>query len=379
MSRIDSRIYVAFALAGAALLFMQSAWAQGTIRIPTPTVHVPTPTIHVPAPEISVGTPNLGDRERLYDKNSKTNSNKAGGTYGMTSPGKTKTGGAGTGPITPILDAPSLGPVEEQPQPGTVTITGVGPGPGIPTGLPTTNSGSAQYTIGGPSTGVGSPMLNAPSLGPVEEPPQPGTVTIIGVGPGPGIPTGLPTTNSGSAPYTIGGPSTGVGSPMLNAPSLGSVEEHPQPSTLTPVGVGTLTGVPPTPSSPVVVGINKSTHPPSPVLANSPGPNYPQGVTFGGSTDNPTVTIDGVTMPLKSVPPQVVQEAEDDALKGQPMMWLNGKLVPQTPANEQAAKQQYQATACDGPCKNAPVDSSTAGLGAQQTKTNGPVSLERRQ
>jgi hypothetical protein len=107
MSRIESRTCIVFA--GAALLFVQAAWAQGTIRIPTPTVHIPTPTIHVPTPETTVRTPDVGDREGVYNNGDKKNSSKAGGTYGTTSPGKSKTGGAaGGGPILSIVAPTSL-------------------------------------------------------------------------------------------------------------------------------------------------------------------------------------------------------------------------------------------------------------------------------
>ena len=65
--------------------------------------------------------------------------------------------------------------------------------------------------------------------------------------------------------------------------------------------------------------------------------NHPQGVRFNGDADSSkgaTVTIDGKTMPANA---PGVKELMKEAETPPPKMWLNGKLVPITPANEQKA------------------------------------------
>jgi hypothetical protein len=69
---------------------------------------------------------------------------------------------------------------------------------------------------------------------------------------------------------------------------------------------------------------------------------YPQGVRINENSTGskgPTVTIDGKTMPYNSTTKELIKEAETPP----PKMWLNGKLVPITPANEKKAEMELQS------------------------------------
>jgi hypothetical protein len=108
--------------------------------------------------------------------------------------------------------------------------------------------------------------------------------------------------------------------------------------------------------------IGPITQPPN--SASSTRPQYPQGVSYNysGSGSRGTVTIDGVTMPISPEAEQLAREAETPP----PKMWLNGQLVPITPANKMAAQEAFWNSKCDGDCSKQVLGTAIASSAQSQ-------------